>query len=94
MEKSSEGSNGGTRCTVNAFNAGDDPLVRVAAEIPSSKETVLIAGFLGSGLVGSIAVQYLVESLSFTHIGDIVSPLSACRLSRDSRPCSGSSTSL
>jgi len=75
MEKSSEGSNGGTRCTVNAFNAGDDPLVRVAAEIPSSKETVLIAGFPGSGLVGSIAVQYLVESLSFAHIGDIVSPL-------------------
>ncbi len=75
MEKSSEGSNGGTRCTVNAFHAGDDPLVRVAAEIPSSKETVLIAGFPGSGLVGSIAVQYLVESLSFTHIGDIVSSL-------------------
>ncbi len=75
MEKSSEGSNGGTRCTVNVFHAGDDPLLRFAAEIPSSKETVLIAGFPGSGLVGSIAVQYLVESLSFTHIGDIISSL-------------------
>ncbi len=75
MEKSSEGSDGGTRCTVNAFHEGNDPLVRVSSEIPSSKETVLIAGFPGSGLVGSIAVQYLVESLSFTHIGDIVSPL-------------------
>lgn len=75
MEKSSQASDGGTRCAVNAFQAGDAPLVRVSAEIPSSKETVLVAGFPGSGLVGSIAVQYLVESLAFTHIGNIVSPL-------------------
>lgn len=75
MEKSSEGSDSGTHCMINAFHAGDDPLVRVSAEIPSSKETILIAGFPGSGLVGSIAVQYLVEALSFTHIGNIASPL-------------------
>ena len=75
MEKSSEGSDSGTHCMINAFHAGDDPLVRVSAEIPSSKETILIAGFPGSGLVGSIAVEYLVEALSFTHIGNIASPL-------------------
>ncbi|RBQ23276.1 MAG: hypothetical protein ALMCE001_18200 [Methanocorpusculum sp. MCE] len=63
MEKSSEGSDSGTHCMINASHAGDDPLVRVSAEFP------------GSGLVGSIAVQYLVEALSFTHIGNIASPL-------------------
>ncbi|HKL97345.1 MAG TPA: PAC2 family protein, partial [Methanocorpusculum sp.] len=75
MEKSSKGSAGSTKCTSYAFPARDDPMVRISAEIPSSKETILIAGFPGPGLVGSIATQYLVESLSFTHIGDIVSPL-------------------
>lgn len=30
-------------------------------------------GFPGSGLVGSIALQYLVDQMEFTHIGDITS---------------------
>ena len=75
MEKSSKGSGGSSKCMTYAFHAKDNQMVRISAEIPSSKETILIAGFPGSGLVGSIAVQYLVESLPFTHIGDIVSPL-------------------
>lgn len=45
--------------------------VRIVSEIPSTKEIVLLAGFPGSGLVGSIAVQFLIDKLEFTHIGDI-----------------------
>ncbi|HKM41840.1 MAG TPA: PAC2 family protein [Methanocorpusculum sp.] len=68
MEISSSGFSAGTHADVDA-------IVRISAEIPSSKESILIAGFPGSGLVGSIAVQYLVDKLAFTQIGNIVSPL-------------------
>ena len=36
-------------------------IVRVASYAPSAREVILVAGFLGSGLVGSIAVNYLTE---------------------------------
>ena len=60
---------------VNAAHINIDSLVRISANIPSSKEGILIVGFPGPGLVGSIAVQYLVETLSFTQIGNIVSSI-------------------
>ncbi|MDG6251280.1 proteasome assembly chaperone family protein [Methanocalculus sp.] len=37
------------------------------------KGAVVMMGFPGSGLVGSIALQYLVDQMEFTHIGDITS---------------------
>ncbi len=39
----------------------------------SRKGSVVMMGFPGSGLVGSIALQYMVEQLEFEHIGDITS---------------------
>ncbi|HJJ63099.1 MAG TPA: hypothetical protein O0X21_06330 [Methanocorpusculum sp.] len=36
-------------------------IVRVASYAPSAREVILVAGFPGSGLVGSIAVNYLTE---------------------------------
>ena len=40
---------------------------------PLSGETTVIIGFPGSGLVGSIALQYLVEQMEFEHIGNVTS---------------------
>ncbi|MDO5844243.1 MAG: PAC2 family protein [Methanocorpusculum sp.] len=48
--------------------------VRIVSEIPSANDVILIAGFPGSGLVGSIAVQFLIDKLAFRHIGDIAAP--------------------
>lgn len=45
--------------------------VRIVSHVPSAKEIILIAGFPGSGLVGSIAVQFLIDKLAFKHIGDV-----------------------
>lgn len=45
--------------------------VRIVSNPPSSKEIILIAGFPGSGLVGSIAVRYLIDKLGFKLIGNI-----------------------
>ncbi|MCQ1538084.1 proteasome assembly chaperone family protein [Methanocalculus taiwanensis] len=39
----------------------------------TDKGSVVMMGFPGSGLVGSIALQYLVDQLEFSHIGDITS---------------------
>ena len=75
MEISSSGLSAGTVQKSNTMHADVDAIVRISSEIPSSKESILIAGFPGSGLVGSIAIQYLVDTLAFTHIGDVVSPL-------------------
>lgn len=47
--------------------------VRVESPTPASKEITLLTGFPGSGLVGSIALQYLVENAGFTHFGNITS---------------------
>ncbi|MDO5845823.1 MAG: PAC2 family protein [Methanocorpusculum sp.] len=49
--------------------------VRISADNPHEKEIILIAGFPGSGLVGSIAVTYLIEKYGFTKIGSVISPL-------------------
>ena len=40
---------------------------------PLSGENTVIIGFPGSGLVGSIALQYLVEQMEFEHIGNVTS---------------------
>lgn len=50
-------------------------IVRIAANTPSSRDIVLVAGFPGSGLVGSIAVNYITEKFGFTYLGCISSPL-------------------
>ncbi|MDU9376423.1 hypothetical protein McpSp1_10380 [Methanocorpusculaceae archaeon Sp1] len=47
--------------------------VRVESPAPTAKEIVLLTGFPGSGLVGSIALQYLVETAGFTHFGNVTS---------------------
>jgi uncharacterized protein len=47
--------------------------VRVESLSPSAKEITLLTGFPGSGLVGSIVLQYLVENAGFTHLGNITS---------------------
>jgi uncharacterized protein len=47
--------------------------VRVESSTPSAKEITLLTGFPGSGLVGSIVLQYLVENAEFTHLGNITS---------------------
>ncbi len=50
-------------------------IVRIAANTPSSRDIILVAGFPGSGLVGSIAINYLVEKFGFTLLGCISTPL-------------------
>ena len=47
--------------------------VRVESPAPAAKEITLLTGFPGAGLVGSIALQYLVENAGFTHLGNITS---------------------
>ena len=47
--------------------------VRGESLAPTAKEITLLTGFPGSGLVGSIALQYLVENAGFTHLGNITS---------------------
>ena len=47
--------------------------VRVESPAPTAKEITLLTGFPGSGLVGSIALQYLVEHAGFIHLGNITS---------------------
>ncbi|HJJ41142.1 MAG TPA: PAC2 family protein, partial [Methanocorpusculum sp.] len=50
-------------------------IVRIAANAPSARDIVLVAGFPGSGLVGSIAVNYLTDTFGFTYLGCVSSPL-------------------
>ncbi|MBR1368681.1 3-isopropylmalate dehydratase [Methanocalculus chunghsingensis] len=47
--------------------------LKIISQDLSEKGSVVMMGFPGSGLVGSIALQYLVEQMDFTHIGDITS---------------------
>lgn len=47
--------------------------VRVESPAPTAKEIILLTGFPGSGLVGSIALQYLVEHAGFVHFGNVTS---------------------
>ena len=50
-------------------------IVRIASYAPTAREVILVAGFPGSGLVGSIAVNYLTEKFGFTYLGCVSSPL-------------------
>lgn len=47
--------------------------LKVISRDLSEKGSVVMMGFPGSGLVGSIALQYMVDQLEFNHIGDITS---------------------
>ena len=47
--------------------------VRVVSESPKAKEITVLIGFPGSGLVGSISIQYLVDNAEFKYIGSITS---------------------
>ncbi|MDN7025199.1 proteasome assembly chaperone family protein [Methanoculleus sp. FWC-SCC1] len=49
-----------------------DDIKVIARDLGSAEKSVLI-GFPGSGLVGSIALQYLVEQMEFEQIGSITS---------------------
>lgn len=49
--------------------------IRIISEPPFSKDITVFFGFPGSGLVGSIAVQYLVDSLGYKYLGGITGRL-------------------
>jgi len=52
-----------------------EPDVLIQAEQTPSPESTVIIGFPGNGLVGSIAVSYLIDVLEFEQIGYITSKL-------------------
>jgi len=47
--------------------------IKVTARAPGGTDDTVLIGFPGSGLVGSIALQYLVEQMEFEQIGAITS---------------------
>jgi len=47
--------------------------IKIIANSPSAKNPVVLMGFPGSGLVGSIALQYLIDKMDFTQIGTMTS---------------------
>ncbi len=47
--------------------------IRITSKPPSGAETSVLLGFPGTGLVGSIALQYMVEQLDFKLIGTMTS---------------------
>lgn len=47
--------------------------LKIISQDLSEKGSVVMMGFPGSGLVGSIALQYLVDQMDFAHVGDITS---------------------
>lgn len=47
--------------------------IKVTARAPGGTDETVLIGFPGSGLVGSIALQYLVEQMEFEQIGAITS---------------------
>ncbi|TAJ45049.1 proteasome assembly chaperone family protein [Methanofollis fontis] len=47
--------------------------IKVTSSPLSGENPIVMMGFPGSGLVGSIALQYLVEQMEFTQIGNITS---------------------
>ncbi len=49
--------------------------IRIITDPPFSEDITLFFGFPGSGLVGSIAVQYLVDSLEYKYLGCIAGRL-------------------
>ncbi|QYZ78750.1 proteasome assembly chaperone family protein [Methanofollis formosanus] len=50
-----------------------EPDVKITSEPLHGEHPVVLMGFPGNGLVGSIALQYLVEQLDFDLIGNITS---------------------
>jgi uncharacterized protein len=47
--------------------------LKIISKPPSGDETIVLIGFPGSGLVGSIALQFLVDQMEFEHIGNVTS---------------------
>jgi uncharacterized protein len=47
--------------------------IKIISKPLSGPETTILIGFPGSGLVGSIALQYLVDQMEFEHIGNVTS---------------------
>jgi uncharacterized protein len=47
--------------------------IKITSKPLSGPETTILIGFPGSGLVGSIALQYLVDQMEFEHIGNVTS---------------------
>ncbi|WP_298665574.1 proteasome assembly chaperone family protein [uncultured Methanofollis sp.] len=50
-----------------------EPEIKITSKPLSGKNPLVLMGFPGSGLVGSIALQYLVEQMEFEQIGNITS---------------------
>jgi uncharacterized protein len=50
-----------------------EPEIKITSKPLSGEKPLVLMGFPGSGLVGSIALQYLVEQLEFEQIGNITS---------------------
>jgi uncharacterized protein len=47
--------------------------IKIISKPLSGPENTILIGFPGSGLVGSIALQYLVDQMEFEHIGNVTS---------------------
>lgn len=47
--------------------------IRIKSNDPEGEDLVVLLGFPGSGLVGSIALAHMIDELDFTHIGNITS---------------------
>jgi uncharacterized protein len=47
--------------------------IKIISKPLSGQDMTVLIGFPGSGLVGSIALSYLVEQLKFEHIGNVTS---------------------
>lgn len=47
--------------------------IKIIADPPSEKNSVVLMGFPGSGLVGSITLQYLIDKMDFVQIGTMTS---------------------
>nr|WP_067049325.1 proteasome assembly chaperone family protein [Methanofollis ethanolicus] len=50
-----------------------EPEIKITSKPLSGENPLVLMGFPGSGLVGSIALQYLVEQMEFEQIGNITS---------------------
>ncbi len=47
--------------------------IRIKSRDPEGDDLVVLLGFPGSGLVGSIALSHMIDELEFEHIGNITS---------------------
>ncbi len=54
---------------VNLMSPDHIPDIGIFSKPLSQKGSSVLMGFPGSGLVGSIALQYMVDQLEFTQIG-------------------------